>query len=72
MAYYYRESDLGSDVPHSRRFPRILVEYQKRPRDTDEIVYYRTNARNAHAWVKNGNLHATLLYVDEGRIRRAG
>lgn len=26
----------------------------------------------AHQWVREGGLHMTALWVDEGRIRRAG
>jgi len=26
----------------------------------------------AHAWVKKGNIHSTDLWLDQGRVRRAG
>jgi hypothetical protein len=31
----------------------------------------RVTAATAHRWVKDGNIHSTGLYVDQGRIRKA-
>ncbi len=32
----------------------------------------RMPASRAHQWVKDGHIHETALYLDNGRIRRAG
>lgn len=32
----------------------------------------RYSVDRAHAWVKSGRTHSTALWVDEGKIRRAG
>lgn len=34
--------------------------------------FHRVSAERAHRWVRADQPHETLLYIEEGRIRRAG
>lgn len=35
------------------------------------VSYERVSAAYAHRWVRDGRIHETLLWIDDGRVRRA-
>lgn len=45
------------------------AEYRKRVAEHDDV--YEISAAEAHRRVKDGDIHETGLWVDEGRIRYA-
>lgn len=69
------------ETPHSR----MLVEFDSQkqidrmnasnaPRDGGhdyQVFYRRIDAATAHQWVRKGNIHETLLWIDQGKVRRA-
>jgi hypothetical protein len=58
-----------------RTFSCMLTEMSKlqflKAEQNERCRYEPVNASYAHTWVRNGGLHETALWVDQGRIRRA-
>lgn len=47
-------------------------DYEALCRSAEQAEWYPVSAQGAHRHVRQGGCHTTLLYLDEGRIRRAG
>lgn len=66
MTYYLR-TFVGSRNP-------VLVESTQRQTeqaDISRVGYDRVSPEYAHRWVKNGGVHETGLWVDNGKVRYA-
>jgi hypothetical protein len=73
MTYAIRHSATGNQmlVEMSAHDARLAFAGQH-DQARHGVWFERCNGHSAHTWVRNGSLHSTALWVDQGKIRRAG
>ncbi len=73
MVYAFRYSAAGSQmlVEMTARDAKLAIT-GKHDQARYGVRFESCNAQRAHRWVRSGGLHSTALWVDAGRIRRAG
>ena len=69
--YVLRQPADGAGYMLYEMTPAELRAAQRERGDSEYPRLERLDASRAHRWVREGGVHSTYLYVEDGRIRRA-
>ena len=67
-AYYRRQGEWQPFCVEEMTKRELKHSKRVNPRHLHLVI----TGREAHQWVRDGGIHGTKLYVEQGRIRRAG
>ena len=72
MFYAFRNTPNGMTLTEFSNTAEFKTEIERLAGVNPQAYYERTTAEAARNWVKRGHHHETALWVDAGRVRRAG